>query len=38
MAFEVKLSGAEVTAYLDEVFPQWREGGVGFAIDTISPV
>jgi uncharacterized protein (TIGR00369 family) len=37
MAFEVKLSGAEITAYLDEVFPQWREGGVGFAIETISP-
>lgn len=37
MAYEVQMDGAAVSAYLDEVFPQWRSGGIGFQIDRIEP-
>ncbi|WP_417487780.1 PaaI family thioesterase [Maricaulis sp.] len=37
MAYSVELDAAAVAAYLDQVFPQWNQGGIRFGIDVIEP-
>ena len=37
MSLTVQMDAAEVTAYLDAVFPQWNQGGIRFGIERIEP-
>ncbi|WP_297733677.1 PaaI family thioesterase [uncultured Maricaulis sp.] len=37
MSLTIHMDAAAVAAYLDEVFPQWNQGGIKFGIERIEP-
>lgn len=37
MSLKIHMDAAAVAAYLDEVFPQWNQGGIKFGIERIEP-